>query len=252
MKNEIIMNEIRFVEEEIITDKININSCKSYDTIKYVSLWVRYITQTTEMTKQEVWEYFDKYLASHLEKYNRFKWREIIENTYDKGCDYPLHNIDGIAITQHEMNCLIKIKGIMAQKIMFTILVLSKFYNLFNKENNDWCNTEHDCIKKLANFSGNMDRYYRVINKFYKDNLVKLAIKSNNIGCNYDEFSMLNETKTVDTSIAVTITDIKNLGLQYMYHHKRYYKNVGVCKTCGNYFYRKTYHTLYCNMCRKY
>lgn len=250
MKNSIIMNEVSFVVDEIMTDNVNIGLCKPYVAVSYILLWVRYLVQKTSLTKTEVWKRLNEHLSTRIEKYNKFKWRELIEKAYDKGMEYPLHEIDTITITNHELNCILKLKGIMIQKVMFSLLVLGKFYTELKEENNYWCNADYESIKKISNFSGTLDRFYLVLSNLFQKGLIKNNSMGTNIAINYDTFSSLSEDD--DNQTAFSVTNISNLGLQYMYHSKRYHKNVGICKCCNEYFYRKTHNTLYCNKCRKY
>lgn len=243
------MNEVAFVIDEIMTDKVNIRLCKPYIAISYITLWVRYLVQKSHLSFGEIWERMNKHLSSHLDKYNKFKWRMIIENAYNKGAEYPLREINSVLITKHEMNCLNKIKGVMTQKVMFTLLVLSKFYTSLKKENNYWCNTDNDFIKKLANYSGSLDRFYEALSQLRELDLIQISMTGTNIAVKYDNFCKLSNDN--NDEIAFEIQSLNNLGLQYMYNHKRYSKKVGICVECKQFFYRQNYQIRYCKRCKK-
>ena len=140
------------------------------------------------------------------------------------------------------MEIIQSVKGKSRQKVLFTLLILAKYYNAVSDKNKNWTNLEYKKIFKLANVQLSIQNQALLINDLYNCGFVNVSknVGKPNIQVNFVD----NESDTV-----LTIARLKDLGKEYlMFCGEDYircqkcgtlvknYKNTNkYCKTCGQY-----------------
>lgn len=73
---------------------------------------------------------------------NVIRWQPVIENSVKYAQKATLINIPPIIITQNELEKITELPGLLLQRLMFTLLCLSKYGNAVNPKNNSWVNRD--------------------------------------------------------------------------------------------------------------
>ena len=131
--------------------------------------------------------------------------------------------MDNVIVTKSEMGIIQSVKGKSRQKVLFTLLVLAKYYNAVSDKNKNWTNLEYKKIFKLANVQLSIQNQALLINDLYNCGLVNVSrnVGKPNIQVNFVD----NETDAV-----LTITQLKDLGKEYLLFCGENYTR---CRKCG-------------------
>lgn len=170
---------------------------------------------------------------------NIVKWQNIIDRLARASDKYELIDVPGVFITKSEMRSIKSIDGKLLQRLMFTMLCLSKYGNLVSELNNNWVNRDDKDIFGLANIKVTSQRQSLMINDLWKMNLIGFSRVVDNININ---------VKIVDdeSPVELFIGDFRNLGNQYMkYCGEKYIE----CQCCGKVVKKNNGKQKYCHDC---
>ena len=174
----LIMNEYTYAE-----DLINRSDLVSEDLGKKpsatIGLLAKYYRENNK-SEAEIRVLIDKFLFRCLkDKYKTSKWIECINHQIKASKRYTLKRVDTVNITQSEITIIHNIKEKRTRKVMFTLLVLAKYYNQVNERNHNWVNTPLNMIFKLANSQMKILDQTLIINELYTLGLINI---SRNVG----------------------------------------------------------------------
>lgn len=127
-----------------------------------------------------------------------------------------------VNIYKSEMEVITAIKSRMAQRLAFTLLCLSKYWDI--KLNSDhWVNTDDGEIMKMANIKTSIRKQCELFRMLYEDGLIQFSKRVDNTNVRV----LFQEN---DGVIVLKINDFRNLGWQYLNH-----LNGGFyfCQNCG-------------------
>ena len=197
--------------------------------------------KTTEETETEIINFIKNKTKIN---YKPSDWELCITRNIKKAEKLPLINIDYIEITQDEINVFQGLKKKQEQRLAFTLLCLAKYHNKVFEKNNSWVNTPIFQIFKMANIlGGTQNDRIAMIHNLYKMGLICYSKKITNTNV------QVNYIKEGYSPVALKITDMRELGKQYlMYRGEKYIK----CEKCGIVFKPKTSWQKYCKDCGKY
>ena len=238
---DIIMNEYTYAE-----NLLNKQDLKAYDlgdkpssTLNLLARYYREIGKNDDEIKELLNDFLNRCLK---DKYKESKWIDSIFYQVIKSKKYNLKKVDNVIVTKSEMEIIQSVKGKSRQKVLFTLLVLAKYYNAVSDKNKNWTNLEYKKIFKLANVQLSIQNQALLINDLYNCGFVNVSknVGKPNIQVNFVD----NESDGV-----LTITRLKDLGKEYlMFCGEDYircqkcgtlvknYKNTNkYCKTCGQY-----------------
>lgn len=170
---------------------------------------------------------------------NIVKWQTAIDRQVSNADKYELIDISGISITRAEIDKIQQIDGKLLQRLMFTMLCLSKYGNAVNPKNNNWVNKKDQEIFSLANISLTTKRQSLMINDLWTMQYIGFSRVVDNININ---------VKIIDDSspTVLYISDFRNLGNQYMrYCGEKYIE----CECCGKVVKENHGKQHYCNEC---
>ena len=238
---DIIMNEYTYAEN--LLNKQDLKACdlgcKPSSTLNLLARYYREIGKNDDEIKELLSDFLNRCLK---DKYKESKWIDSIFYQVVKSKKYNLKKVDNVIVTKSEMEIIQSVKGKSRQKVLFTLLVLSKYYNAVSDKNKNWTNLEYKKIFKLANVQLSIQNQALLINDLYNCGFVNVSknVGKPNIQVNFVD----NESDTV-----LTITRLKDLGKEYlMFCGEDYircqkcgtlvknYKNTNkYCKTCGQY-----------------
>lgn len=241
---EIIMNE--YLYAKLLTEKMPLTSQdignKPSATLNLLARYYRDIGKTNDEIKQLL----DKFLCDCLKNnYEPSKWVSTIDYQVLKSKKYGLKKVDKVEITANEMNVVNQLKNKSHRKILFTMLVISKFYNEVSENNNNWVNLEYKQIFGLANVAMTIKNQALLVNELYKQNLISISRKVGkpNIQVNFVE------SKSDSTKIVLTINRLWNLGKEYLLYCGENYIR---CEKCGDIIKNYRNNNKYCRKCAKY
>ena len=235
------MNEYTYAEN--LLNKQDLKACdlgdKPSSTLNLLARYYREIGKNDDEIKELLSDFLNRCLK---DKYKESKWIDSIFYQVVKSKKYNLKKVDNVIVTKSEMEIIQSVKGKSRQKVLFTLLVLAKYYNAVSDKNKNWTNLEYKKIFKLANVQLSIQNQALLINDLYNCGFVNVSknVGKPNIQVNFVD----NESDTV-----LTIARLKDLGKEYlMFCGEDYircqkcgtlvknYKNTNkYCKTCGQY-----------------
>ena len=235
------MNEYTYAEN--LLNKQDLKACdlgdKPSSTLNLLARYYREIGKNDDEIKELLSDFLNRCLK---DKYKESKWIDSIFYQVTKSKKYNLKKVDNVIVTKSEMEIIQSVKGKSRQKVLFTLLILAKYYNAVSDKNKNWTNLEYKKIFKLANVQLSIQNQALLINDLYNCGFVNVSknVGKPNIQINFVD----NESDAV-----LTITRLKDLGKEYlMFCGEDYircqkcgtlvknYKNTNkYCKTCGQY-----------------
>lgn len=235
------MNEYTYVEN--LLNKQDLKACdigdKPSSTLNLLARYYREIGKNDGEIKELLSDFLNRCLK---DKYKESKWIDSIFYQVVKSKKYNLKKVDDVIVTKSEMEIIQSVKGKSRQKVLFTLLVLAKYYNAVSDKNKNWTNLEYKKIFKLANVQLSIQNQALLINDLYNCGFVNVSknVGKPNIQVNFVD----NESDAV-----LTITRLKDLGKEYlMFCGENYIR----CQKCGTLVknYRNT--NKYCKTCGQY
>lgn len=238
---DIIMNEYTYAEN--LLNKQDLKACdlgdKPSSTLNLLARYYREIGKNDDEIKELLSDFLNRCLK---DKYKESKWIDSIFYQVVKSKKYNLKKVDNVIVTKSEMEIIQSVKGKSRQKVLFTLLVLAKYYNAISDKNKNWTNLEYKKIFKLANVQLSIQNQALLINDLYNCGFVNVSknVGKPNIQVNFVD----NEPDAV-----LTIARLKDLGKEYlMFCGEDYIR----CQKCGTLVknYRNT--NKYCKTCGQY
>lgn len=235
------MNEYTYAKN--LLNKQDLKACdlgdKPSSTLNLLARYYREIGKNDDEIKELLSDFLNRCLK---DKYKESKWIDSIFYQVVKSKKYNLKKVDNVIVTKSEMEIIQSVKGKSRQKVLFTLLILAKYYNAVSDKNKNWTNLEYKKIFKLANVQLSIQNQALLINDLYNCGFVNV---SKNVGKPNIQVKFVdNESDGV-----LTIMQLKDLGKEYLlYCGEDYircqkcgtlvknYKNTNkYCKTCGQY-----------------
>lgn len=148
-------------------------------------------------------------------------------DTIDRALKYALKTeaveIESIIVTKPEMKIIDSIKSKQCRRLAFTLLCLSKYWNLKNKNNTYWVKDSDNEIMKMANINTSLKRQGSLLYTLKESGLISFNRRVDNT----DMYVLFADE---EGEPEMEITDFRNLGYQYLlYHGEPFYK----CQNCG-------------------
>ena len=238
---DIIMNEYTYAEN--LLNKQDLKACdlgdKPSSTLNLLARYYREIGKNDDEIKELLSDFLNRCLK---DKYKESKWIDSIFYQVVKSKKYNLKKVDNVIVTKSEMEIIQSVKGKSRQKVLFTLLVLAKYYNAVSDKNKNWTNLEYKKIFKLANVQLSIQNQALLINDLYNCGFVNVSknVGKPNIQVNFVD----NESDGV-----LTITRLKDLGKEYlMFCGEDYIR----CQKCGSIIKNYKNNNKYCKVCGKY
>lgn len=165
-------------------------------------------------------------------------WSKSLERVVNDSDKRKPVEIDRIAITENELARIKMINGIQAQRVAFTLLCLAKYWDVRFDTNTHVVHTPHADVFALANIATSLERRCKIIRDLKESGLLSYRkyFTDLRVTVNYIE----------EGHIAMYITDLRNLGYQYMALSGGNYME---CESCGKTIPRKTNNQKFCKEC---
>lgn len=230
---EIILNEKQWIEDMIQNASLG---NKPSETLGRLARYYRELGYK----KNEIAKMLEEFMIRCDPTINVIRWQPVIENSIKYAQKGNLIDIPPIPITRKELDKIAELPGLLLQRLMFTLLCLSKYGNSINIKNSSWVNRDVREILSLANIKVNVKRQSLLFNDLWNAGYIGFSNIIDNINVN---------VKIIDDSeeeVIMKIDDFRNLGNQYMRHIGDGYM---VCSHCGLVIKRNAPNQKYCKDC---
>lgn len=228
------------IAEEIIKKK---HITKSEDLF----IAAKYLRREMKCDTLETYAILNSIMVNSFSNFKPLNSATYLENMALKAIEYDLKRIEEIKITTKELNKILEVESSKQKRLLFTLLVYSKYYNELSSSNNNWCNIS---ISELFRVS-------RVSTRNNKEKALMLC-KLNNQGM--IDFSRKNVNHNIkclivdesNKKIALGITDLRELGYQYINIYDK--TQFTYCAECGRIIKKdkkNDYSKKYCNECKQ-
>lgn len=235
----IVLNEKEYAEECIKNKSIS-------DKPFYVlSTLAKYYYHIHDFRKKKIIALLTEFMEENYPRYdcNKLDWDNSIEKIAANAGKYTLFEIDGVWITEDEINTIANIHNKVLERLAFTMLCLAKLNDLRNSNNNGWVNLDAKDIFNLARISGSVESRYERLGSLYQLSLLELPKKNDNLSC---RVTFINN----DSDNKLFISDFRELGYEYLKYKG---ENFIRCRECGILVRgNKSGTKKYCNSCSAY
>ena len=212
----LVMNENEWARDMILRRDLG---TKKYETLTRVA---RYYLESG-FSKREVRRLLDAFVIQCDPEASLPLYSDMLDNVMKSALKRKSVNIESITITKTELEAIAKSDQRQSRRLAFTLLVLAKYYDQFKPNNDHWVGTKDSDIMKMANISTSIKRQSAMYNHLNKLGLVQFSKQVDNISTRV--------TFVDNGEPAMKITDLRNLGYQYMMYcgEDLYF----VCECCG-------------------
>ena len=151
------------------------------------------------------------------------KWYDTITRSVRDAQKRPAVYIESIPIYKSELDVISRIKSKLARRLAFTLLCLSKYWNLVRGKSDYWVNSGMSEIMRMANVSTSFKRQCLLYYDLNESGMIQLSRK-------VDSTNVRVCFAKEDGDVAMEITDFRNLGYRYlMYCGEDFFE----CENCG-------------------
>lgn len=235
----LIMNEKKEAEK-IISDGIIGN--KVNETL---SLLARYYCHAESKKPSEIRKLLNEFMTLNYKNYHPEDWEQLIQRYSDKAKKYPLVEIDEISVTKNELTTIRQINNKKLEKLAFVLLVIAKFCNMRNEKNNSWVLVDEYNILQRARITGTTLAQYSCFYDLAKMDLITYSKKVDNINVRVGYIDN-------DSEVEMLVTDLRELGYQYLMYKGDKGDNFIKCAECGIVTRYTSNHKKYCKDCAGY
>ena len=215
----IVLNENDWAYEMIQSESLG---RKPYETLCRVA---RYYIEEKEYSKKETRMELERFLIKCEPTASIPKWSNTLDRVMNVAYKYKSVCIDELTITKKEMELIDSLDSRQARRLAFTLLCLSKYWDLVSNSDKHWVNSKDSEIMRLANINTSIKRQSLLYHTLNEQGMIEFSKKVDNTNVRV-LFGDYND----NSEIAMVITDTRNLGYQYMmYHGEPYF----ICENCG-------------------
>lgn len=211
----IVLNEHDWAEDMILNHSLG---KKPFETLRRVA---RYYLDDG-MSKRNARKALERFLTQSDPTVSIPKWSGSISSALIMAQKYPAIDIEEIVVTKPEMRKIDAISGKQTKRLAFTLLCLSKYWNIVAGRSDGWVNNKDCDIMRMANIKTSIKRQSLMYFNLKEFGMIEFSRKVDNTN--------VRVTFIEDGEPALKITDFRNLGYQYMMFHGGPYF---VCANCG-------------------
>lgn len=172
--------------------------------------------------KKEVREKLDRFWEQCNPAVSTVKVSDLLDRALQYALKYPSVQISHLDISKPEMEKIDALKGRQIQRLAFTLLCLAKYWNAARNRNDGWVSGQDNAIMSMANINTSLKRQCEMYWKLRECGLIEYSkqVDNTNVRVCFIE----------DGDLALRVTDLRNLGYQYlMYKGEPYF----ACENCG-------------------
>lgn len=217
----IVLNEKIYAEQCLENGTID---AKPYFTLNILATYFYHVYgYRNKQISHELTDFFDKNSCEYSK--NKSFWDETIDTIAKKAGKYPLHEIDGVRISQKELATIYSIHNKVLEKLAFTLLCLSKLNNLRNPNNSNWVNYDYKDVFKMARITCNKQERYKKMGSLVKMGLLNTAKRVDSLSV---QITFADSNTECEDDLF--INDFRELGYEYLLLRG---ENLVRCQECG-------------------
>ena len=185
----------------------------------------KYYLNELNYDNETTYKLIEDFMYEHNKNYNSVKWKKIIRSIMSNGEKQNLVKIDKIGITKNEWNFVSSFGGSRKSRVLFTILIMTKYNNIKRQANDNWCSQDFKAIFKSSHSQMTKTQQSMMMYEFNMMKIIEFSKKINNISF---RVNFIDETQD---NILFYVEDLENLGLEYsLYAKPRMYIKCEECK----------------------
>lgn len=176
----------------------------------------------TGYSKREVRQMLDTFVIQCDPAASLPGWSDVLDKIAKNVDKYPLIRVDGVDITDRELESIERLDGKQLRRLAFTLLCVAKYWDMVSDRNDHWVNTSDRDIMQMANISTSIKRQSAMFAELRNAGMIRFSRKIDNLNV---KVAFMDEGET-----ALHIQDFRNLGYQYLKHYGAPYFE---CENCG-------------------
>lgn len=212
----IVLNEHEWAEEMILSHSLG---KKPFETLTRVARY--YLDNGND--KKATRMLLDAFILQCDPSASVPKWSNTLDFALSRALKVKAVQVDNISITKSEMAKISALKGKQIKRLAFTLLCLSKYWDIANPNGDHWVNNRDSEIMSMANINTSIKRQSLMYHELKEAGLIQFSKKVDNTNVRVC-FSDNSET-------ALKINDFRNLGYQYVMACGS--DDYFVCENCG-------------------
>lgn len=211
----IVLNEYEWAERMISNHELGKKPIETLNRVAKYYLENRY-------SKREIRKLLDTFLTQCDPSVSLVHWSETLDRVAKNVGKFPLIRLDGVRITQKELDKIESLGGKQVRRLAFTLLCVAKYWDAVSESNNHWVNSPDKEIMQMANINTSIKRQSLMFAELRDAGLIKFSKKIDNLNV---QVLFIEPGET-----AIHIQDFRNIGYQYLKHYGAPYFD---CVNCG-------------------
>lgn len=199
----IVLNEREWAENAITGRQLGKAPAETLSRV------ARYYYHVEGYKKAEVRKKLEEFMLQCDPRIVLVKWSDLLDSIVRNVNKYRLIEIDGVDITQAELDVIAALDGTLIQRLAFTLLCVAKYWNLANPGNRSWVNTQDKDIMRMANIGTSIKRQSDMFYALREVGLLRFSRKVDSLNT---QVRFVKE----DSPVKLHINDFRNLGNQYL------------------------------------
>ena len=233
------MMQIVLNEREWITTALENNDLGGRP-LYAVQIYARYLIEGG-CGKSEARKKISEMLLRYDSSINLFDWDGTIEYAIRHAGDRKLIEVNGVNVTESEINKIKSVDGPLRQRLLFTVLCLSKYYYLVSEKCDYWFKIDAKDLFNMANVVVSNTKRGLMLNDLIEAGMIAK-------GRRVDSVSYRSNFIDDDSPTIISVDDFRNLGFRYESISSNEYIT---CDECGLLVRRKGRRQKYCKECAK-
>lgn len=173
-------------------------------------------------SKKEIRKMLDTFMLQCDPLVSLVRWSETLDRVAKGAGKFPLIRVDGIDITETELERIATLSGKQVRRLAFALLCVAKYWDAVSEQNNHWANCSDKEVMQMANINTSIKRQSAMFAELKRAGFVRFSKKIDNLNV---QVLFMEHGKT-----AMYIQDFRNLGYQYFkYYGGPYFE----CANCG-------------------
>lgn len=211
----IVLNEYEWAERMINGHELG---KKPIETLSRVAKYY----YANQYSKKEVRKLLDTFLTQCDPSVSLVHWSDTLDRVAKSVDKFPIICLDGIRISQKELEKIETLGGKQVKRLAFTLLCVAKYWDAVSDSNNHWVNSSDKEIMQMANINTSVKRQSMMFGELRDAGFIRFSKKIDNLNVQV----MFME----DGETTLYIQDFRNIGYQYLKHYGEPYFD---CVNCG-------------------
>lgn len=212
----IVLNEKDAAEEILDERSLGRKPMEKLSLVAKYYLWQGY-------SKREARVILEEFLAQCDPAASAVIWADRLDQALKFASRFPLVQIDCIPVTAGELAAIRRIGRAQTERLAFTLLCASKYWDIVNPSNDHWVNERDTDLMKMANVNTSIRRQSKMFTDLRDAGLIRFSMRVDNLNV-----QVLFSEKGREP--ALRVTDFRNLGYQYLKWSGAPYIE---CECCG-------------------